>query len=273
MNAKSSALRTLADRYVEELSQNPLLRDHWPRLSLVLKGSTARGNADRYSDIDFVFFCDEDVRRAVIEAHRRQGLTERTDGVFLPLGNWVGHYHFESFDHLAGYFTERNYPQAWEYSAAIPLHDPGERFRLLIAENMAALLAEPLPAVRDQYLEMQLTLDWLRHPLKRADAVAVALHCADLLRGICRIAYLLDGKPFPHDKWLFHYIGGTRFGRKHRAAILAYSGLLSSPVPRHRELENYPQYVHAAILLSAVADFIRREYGIQPWLDEWWRYV
>lgn len=273
MNLKSQALQAQAYHYAEELSQSPLLRERWSHLSLVLKGSSARGNADRYSDIDLVFFSEEAVRSAIIADHHRHGLTDRTDGVFLPVGNWAGHYHFESFPHLESYFTQFNYPQAWEYSNALPLHDPHKRFQSLIAHRLPQMLADPLPALRDQYLDMQLTLDWLRHPLKRGDSVAVALHCARLLQGICRMAYLLDSQPFPHDKWLFHYTGETRFGRKHRAALLAYTALLSAPCPRHHELADYPQYTQAEALLAAIATSLRRTYGALPWLNQWWSYV
>lgn len=273
MNSKSKALRALADQYVVSLAEQPILCDYWSRLSLVLKGSAARGNADRYSDIDFVFFSDEEVRTAIIDAHRAGGLTDRSDGVFLPLGNWVGHYHFESLAHLAGYFTEPDYPQAWEYSHAVPLHDPGDQFRSLIAERSAELLSDPLPAQKALYLDLQLTLDWLRHPLKRGDSVSVLLHGARLLQGLCRMAYLLDARPYPHDKWLFHYLTETRFGRAHRAELLAYSAGLTAPVPCHLELAEYPQYAKAESLIWWVGAAIKRAHGEVPWIGEWWKYV
>lgn len=273
MNAKSRALRALANRYAEDLSSRAPLQHHWPDLSLVVKGSTARGNADRYSDIDFVFYCDEGVRSAIVSAYRDLGLTDRSDGVFLPLGDWDGHYHFETFAHLRDVFAQRDIPQAWEVGGAVALHDPGDRFRLLVKGLMDEMLADTLPLLRAAYLDLKLTLDWLRHPLKRADTVASALHAAKLLQGLCRIAYLLDGKPYPHDKWLFHYLTGTRFGRNHRPGLLAYAGLLGAPAHPGGELGDYPQYAEAAALTDQIAAAIRRDHGHQPWLDEWWRYV
>ncbi|MBG9792013.1 hypothetical protein ABD76_05655 [Paenibacillus dendritiformis] len=38
----------------------------------------------------------------------------REDGVFLPIGDWAGHYHVETFAMLEGYLLENNYPQVWE---------------------------------------------------------------------------------------------------------------------------------------------------------------
>ena len=222
--ARSVELRALAGHYVAELPRHPVLAAYWDRISLVLKGSTARGNADHLSDLDFVFFAGEDDRRAIVDGYYRAGLTARRDGVFLPLGDWIGHYHFESFEHLAGHFTARHLPHVWEYRGALALHDPGGRFRRIMDLGLADLFRDPLPDVRSAYLDLQLTLDWLRHPLKRADAVATLLHCSRLIQGLCQISYLLDASPYPHDKWLFHYLDTTRFGRAHRCEHPALPG-------------------------------------------------
>jgi predicted nucleotidyltransferase len=270
---RTAELLASAEQYRAELSEHPILSRYWSELSLVIKGSVARGNADRYSDIDFVFFCEAKPYSEVIRMYREHGLTQRDDGVFMRLGNWMGHYHFETMDKLESYFKKPDYAQAWEYQHVIVLHDLRDRFRKLVSSLSSDLLADPLPAIKREYLDIQLTLDWLRQPLRRGDSVAVALHSAKLLQGLCRIGYLLDGKCYPHDKWLFAYLSTTRFGRRNKSYIRDYAARIAESAPRHLELDNYPQYAGGAALVEKVAAFIRRRHGRLPWIAEWYLYV
>ena len=273
MKQKTAELLALAEEYRAELSAHPILSRYWSELSLVIKGSVARDKTDKYSDIDFVFFCEEKPYREISEMYYKHGLTQRDDGVFMPLGNWVGHYNFETLDKLASYFKKPDYSQAWEYQHVIVLNDPQNRFQNLVSSLSADLFADPLPAIKREYLDIQLTLDWLRHPLKRGDSVAVVLHCAKLLQGLCRICYLLDAKCYPHDKWLYAYIGTTRFGKANRLSIRKYAVRVADGVPKHLEFDNYSQYVDGAALIEKVSAFIRRYYGELPWIAEWYVYV
>jgi hypothetical protein len=272
---RSVELRSLAGQYVEELSRHQVLAGYWDRVALVLKGSVARGNADHLSDLDFVLFCEEDVRQAIVADYYRAGLTARQDGVFLPLGEWVGHYHFESFDHLREHFAQRHFPHIWEFRVAIPLHDPRHQFENIMTAGLSRLFCDPLVDVRAAYLDLQLTLDWLRHPLKRGDVVSALLHCGRLIQGMCQLSYLLDAEPYPHDKWLFYYLPTTHFGQAHSADILRYVDTVAeNRIPRlDLPLDEYPQYREANALIGAIGQAIREGYGDQPWLGEWYLYV
>ncbi|AZN41042.1 nucleotidyltransferase domain-containing protein [Paenibacillus albus] len=275
MNEKSAELREQAIVYMNELAEHPVLKQHWNQVTLILKGSAARGNSDQYSDIDYVFFCDESLRQTIIEQYFEAGLIKRNDGIFLPIDNWAGHYHFESFEMLQGYFEESDYPQIWEFQQAIPLHDPEERFVTIMAEGSADFLRDPIPAIKDRYLDLMLTLDWLRHPLIRGDNISAAIHSATLLQQLCRIAYLLDGTSYPHDKWVSHYLYTTRFGELHKEKLNDYLDTLpkSSGLTQHLALEEYPAYANGAALMGEVIGFIREQYGDYAWIDEWYLYV
>ncbi|WP_182914623.1 hypothetical protein [Paenibacillus thiaminolyticus] len=79
---------------------------------------------------------------------------------------------------LKGYFFENNYPPVWEFQQAIPIHDSGSRFQdMMIARLSASYLQASIDAIKGKYLDLQLTLDWMRHPLKRGDTIATSLHC------------------------------------------------------------------------------------------------
>ncbi|MHB1295015.1 MAG: nucleotidyltransferase domain-containing protein [Anaerolineae bacterium] len=270
---QSHALVAHARAVAADLSQHPVLSRYWDRLSLALEGSAARGNADDLSDIDLVFFADAAVREDVVRGYHEAGLTTRQDGIFCFVEN--GHYTIQSFEHLREAFAARDYIPVWEFQNALLLHDASNRLRTLLDEETRILFADPLAIARRAFMDLQLDLDWLRHPLVRGDAVAALLHVATLLRGLCRAAYLLDARPYPPDKWLMHYVDTTRFGREHAPAIAAYAariGETAALVPGQPYAE-HPLYTEAAALIEQIGATIARDYGPQPWLGPWWEYV
>jgi len=95
MNRKSKLLLQEARAEMRRLSRHPVLSRHWKQVSLVLKGSTSRGIADRYSDIDLVFFTTDRTKHAIVSAYRQRRLCNRSDGIFMLLAN--GHYHIETY--------------------------------------------------------------------------------------------------------------------------------------------------------------------------------
>ncbi len=259
------------------LSRHPVLSRHWPELSLVLKGSTARGNADRYSDIDLFLVCDEPVQQDIIRGYREAGLSERQDGIFVFFAGpgYDGHYHVESFALIQKFYRERDYLHVWEYQTALPLHDPQQRFATCIDGLNRALFAEPLETLKQAYLDLQLDLDWMRHPLRRGDHASALLHAAKVLRGVAQACYLLDCRPYPPDKWLFHYLGTTRLGKRLRATIKDYADTCSQlgSLAKHRELAEYPLYADGLALINEIGRAIVQEHADVPWIERWYNYV
>ena len=273
INGKSDELLAYARQTVNELARHCVLQRYWNELAVVVKGSTSRGNTDQYSDVDLVLFCEEEIRRAIVAGYIAAHLTERQDGIFMFFSN--GHYHAESYDQLRGYFDRQDFVHAWDYAGAIALHDPQARYPGIIQAGLKTLFADPLALVKRGYLDLQLDLDWMRMPILRADGPATLLHACKLLGGIGRIAFLLDRRPYPADKWLFAYLGGTTFGRQHQPAVMDYyagmPGVLN--LVRDQPFEQNSLYQGATALIDQVAAAIREQYGEQAWLDRWYDYV
>ena len=276
-NKRSLYLRECAQQVCDQLAIHPVLKQYWARISVILKGSAARGNADGLSDIDLVLYCDESTRTAIIGGYRLAGMTQRSDGIlmFFAGKGYDGHYHVESFDQLRHYFNAPDFIHVWEYQQVILLCDPSHRFRNAVLRGTRQALGNPMIHIKRAYLNLQLDLDWLRHPLKRGDGLSVYLHCAQLTRGFICISYLLDGKPYPPDKWSVHYLSTTRFGKRHNAQFAAYahSSATSTDIPCYLDLSCYPLYTDAQKLVGQLERFTRKHYGNQPWLSEWYKYV
>lgn len=273
MNKRSLLLLRQSREKMEELSRHPVLSQYWAQLSLILKGSTSRGNADRYSDIDLVFYASEQVRQSIVSEYREHGLTDRTDGIFMFFPN--GHYHIESYEFLSAYFAHQDFIHCWEVEHAMTLSDPTRRFAQIVQEGQLHLFERHLDIVKRAYLDLQLDLDWMRMPITRADGVATFLHAAKIIQGLCRIAYLLDGRSYPPDKWVARYLSSTRWGRTHGKALRSYLVICNqvNSLEIHRPFAEHALYQDAAALIGAVSRSIRKAHGDQPWLDAWYNYI
>ena len=273
MNKKSMFLLGKAHEKKEELSHHVVLSAYWPQLSLVLKGSTARGNADRYSDIDLVFYAADEVKQSIVAAYHDQGLTDRTDGIFIHFE--IGHYHIETYDMLAGYFDHRDFIHCWEVEHTVVLSDPTGRFAQVLEAGRGRLFQDRLDIVRRAYLDLQLDLDWMRMPITRADGISTFLHAGKIVQGLCRVAYLLDGQSYPPDKWIERYLPSTRWGRANVKALRAYLENCQrvNDLVLHSPYAENPLYKEAAGLIGEVKRFIRKEYGELSWLEKWYNYV
>lgn len=258
---------------MDQLSRHPVLSKYWDQLSLILKGSTSRGNADRYSDIDLVFYSSEEVRNFIVAAYHEKGLADRTDGIFMFLSN--GHYHIESYDVLGAYFAQRDFIHCWDIEHAHVLHDPTGWFLKIVKKGQRQLFKCPLNIVKRAYLDLQLDLDWMRMPITRGDGIAAFLHAAKILQGLCRIAYLLDGHSYPPDKWVARYLSSTRWGRAHGKALRNYLQNCdhANNLVIHSPFAENPLYRDAALLIDKVGRFIQKTQGSQPWLEKWYNYV
>jgi predicted nucleotidyltransferase len=275
MHKYGEYLKTRINEFRDMLANHEILKEYWSELSLILKGSVARGNADQYSDLDFVFYCKESVREKIIQQYFERKLIPRTDGLFLPLPKWIGHYSLESFETFESYFTSHNYAQIWECQNVMIISDPENRYKTRLDTFSKNLFSNVLRDIKAKYLELKLELDWIRHPLQRGDEVAALLHGANILKGICQLSYLIDQKPYPHVKWIDVYLETTVFGKKHHQDIRQYAKNLSvkNSIPKHMPLFFYSQYRQGQLLLHELGKLIRRLYGDQPWIKEWYLYV
>ncbi|OAB43733.1 nucleotidyltransferase domain-containing protein [Paenibacillus glacialis] len=274
MNEHSKKLLQRAYFFAEQLSEHEILKEYWNELSLILKGSVARGNSDQYSDIDFVFFCNESVRLNIFNQFYNNGLSHRQDWVFIAIGDWEGHYHFESYNMLEEYYRSHSLTQIWEFQSAIPIHDPLDRFQLLFKDLSDRFLNNWTDDIREKYVDLFHTLDWMRHPLKRGDFISSNLHCSKFLQDICRISYLLDNKCYPHDKWVSTYLNTTRFGNLYRKSIESFVDSFpnSGNININLELENYSCYLRASELINHLGNFIKDNFENYPWIERWYEY-
>lgn len=268
-------LKELSFTFAEELRQHSVLNKYWNSVSLIVKGSSARGFADEYSDVDFVLFTDTETYGKMVADYVSQGLSQRTDGVFLPLGNWEGHYNLDTYEHLQQYFDDNDVMYIWEYVNVRIIHDPQGIYGKIIEDKTKAFQNRLDSLIKEQYLNIQLQLDWMRQPLRRGDKGAALLYGAAFWQACCRLLYLLNGRPYPCDKWLLYYLDDLPLYKTEAGGAKEYYESFSAlgDLSAGKDLMEYPMYAMGADLTSALAGALHEKYGDRQWIDEWYLYA
>ena len=275
-NANLQYLQNRAHFYAKELSQHKILQKYWDRLSLILKGSVARGYADRYSDIDFVIFTDQITKNDIVSEYIKNGLSKRKDGIFLPLNDmWEGHYNLDTYENLEAHFTNRDMMAVWEYSNIIIMYDSNKRYGGLLALHTEKLLENIDELIKNKYIEIQLYIDWMRQPLRRADVCAAIQYAAHVQRYCCHILFLLNNQGYPPDKWLFCYLKELNIVDYLYMRITDYSKAICGAglIKPDMELTQYDLYVQASEIVNEIIHILKNRYGDCQWIREWYLYA
>jgi hypothetical protein len=268
-------LKERARFYKNYLSEHMVLKKYWPYVSLVMKGSTARGYSDTYSDIDLVIFTNMDTKKKIVADYISLGLSSREDGIFLPLGDWEGHYNIETYNKLETYFTKHDMINIWEYIHVIIMHDENCHYGNIINDGLKELFKEQDRFIMEKYLDMQLYLDWLRQPLRRADKCAAIMYASNVLRAACQLTYLLNTKTYPCDKWLFYYLDELDMPDELKMQIRNYAEAFGSigELKTGLDLMEYALFAKGIDIVSSISELLKGQYGNAQWIEEWYLFA
>jgi len=269
-------LQNRALYYAKELSQHKILQKYWNHLSLILKGSVAREYSDKYSDIDFVIFSDQTRKNDIVSEYIKDGLSKREDGIFLPLNDtWEGHYNLDTYENLEAHFTNGDMMAVWEYSNIMIMYDSNNRYSGLIALHTEKLLENIHELIKKKYIEIQLNMDWMRQPLRRADVCASIQYAAHVQRYCCHILFLLSNQGYPPDKWLFYYLKKVNIADHLYMRIINYSKTICGAglIKPDKELTEYELYAQASEIVNEIIHILKKHYGDCQWMHEWYLYA
>lgn len=268
-------LRELCWAYAGELRYHPVLSRYWDRLSLIQKGSAARGYVDAYADIDLVVFTDEESYQEILKEYFRLGLSSRRDGLCLPLGKGDGHYQLDTYERLREYFMQDDLAQAWEYSNVRIVYDAQETFADIVSRCAAALPGRMDHLIREQYLHLRAQFSYMYRPLQRGDQSAALLYAAEFWRSCCRLLFLVYRQPYPCDKWLLHYLRKLPAPAPLKEKIQNYEAAFSSLplLAKEQNPDDLPLYVQGKEIARDLEDMMHRHYRDQDWPEKWDFYI
>ena len=250
------------------LREHPVLGQLVGRADAVLHGSTTFGVDDAVSDLDLWLLLPEAALGEVDAASATRFFEFELDGK-------PGHLNAES---------------AEAFTAGVDRCDLVRIAELRTAEVVAGGLGAGaelirrarLPMPEDvrrafacfHFTEMRGCHKSAKGPMERGDPVAVLLSLTEALRHALQTAMVLDGEPYPYEKWLRRFAAQTATGETvvpHVEAaldVLAAGGLaFAGPLAEHPV--NRALYAIREALIDAA-----RERGIdEPWLGRWWLYM
>jgi len=272
MNAKGNVSKQWAGRLEaflpDFLSEHPALSPAASRVSLILHGSTCMDIDDEWSDLDlWLLMSEEDLAR--FDAASPTRFVEFTcDGK-------VGHMNAVATTQFRQQVERCHMDTIWQLRRSKVIVGGAEG-----TEAIVALARKPMPAETREalfmwhYTEMRGEHRAMDNPIERKDPVAVLLSLPKAVAHALRAAMVLDGEPYPYDKWLYRAAAqtptGTRIEPLVQRVIDALScGALSLGGPeREHPIGRELRAIRAVLIDAARAGGLDR-----PWLDKWWLHM
>ena len=213
----SSRLRRFID---ENLLQRPELAGCRGDLAVVLAGSRAAGYHIPASDYDLLGLCDAPTYARVL---RHTGHDPSVAGIDIAVDRKeaeqvLGHevdfavYEVDRIRHAFGAFND---VVLWIWANAQVIMDP----HATVSELQASFGGYPREVLEQKLKQhflrdFHLSVHGLTYHPESQNLFAVLNTMTSKIGEYCRMCCLLDGKPFPYEKWLLRACADTRLGER-----------------------------------------------------------
>ncbi len=247
------------------LAAHPVLAELHGAAAVAMHGSTTLGVDDAHSDLDVWLLLGEPALRALDARSPTRFFGFELDGK-------PGHCNAESLPGFTRRAAACDMPLLTELRSARILRDPDGA-----AGDLLETARRPMPsAVREawfrfHYVQMRQAHRAADGPANRGDPIPLLQFAADTVGHALRAALVLDGEPYPYDKWLAAAARrtptGTAIEERVRALLdLFAQDALRQPGPE-REHPIRPVFLD---IRKQLIDSARKRGIDGPWLDEWW---
>jgi hypothetical protein len=262
----TEALRRFLPRLAEE---HAALGSVWERATELLHGSTTMGIDDDCSDIDlWLLMSEQDL--AAFDA------LSDTRFIQFELDGKAGHLIAQALPEFEEQIASCHMDTIYQLRRARIVHDGCNCAERLIAEVSRPMRPEVGRALFFwHYTEMRSEHRACDTPIVRGQEIALLLALSKTLVHAMQAAIVLEGEPYPYDKWLHRAALETPVGRAmepHAQAILdclAADGLRE----QHDDENDHTITIELRAVRRILID-AARERGIdEPWLESWWLYM
>lgn len=257
------------------LEQHPILKNFQENASVILHGSITLGFDDHFSDIDLWFLIPEE---------ELVDLKRVSDSLFfdIEINNKPGHLNAEStedflerFHQLKNYYDQSDMDIVFQLrNAEIVIDKSG------IGNKLIKLACQPMrKEVSDlffffHYVEMRSEHRACDNPMERQDPVGVLLSLPKVIAHALRAAMVLDGEPYPYDKWLYYAASQTPTGKKLTSSVEKILDLIAKDNLRFKGSEaDHPISQELRIIRRILVESAQDKGNYSPWLEKWWLYM
>ena len=204
----------------EKLLQRPELTECQNRLAIVLAGSRAIGYHTSTSDYDLLGLCDAPTYARFL---RNTGHDPSVAGIDISvdrkeaeqtLGREVDFAVYEA-DRIQHAFQEFNDVVLWIWTNAQAIVDPCHAVSGLQASFGSYPRDVLEQKLKEHFLrDFHLSVHGLTYHPESRNVFAVLNTMTSKIGEYCKMCCLLDGKPFPYEKWLLRACADTRLGER-----------------------------------------------------------
>ncbi|MBX2998190.1 MAG: hypothetical protein KF893_06720 [Caldilineaceae bacterium] len=250
------------------MAEQPILAGFADRAAILLHGSTSRGVDDPFSDLDlYVLLRAEDLaefdRSSPIRFHE------------FMLDGKKGHWNAHALEEFAARVDHCDMALISELRTSIAIHNQLDGASELIERAKSPMRAEVQRTFFFyNYYQMRNFHRASDNPMERGDGLAVLFSLSQTVAYALRAALILDGEPYPYEKWLRREALRHPTGEQlapHVDAILdaITTDALRLPGPERQNPLSQSVRQMRQILIDAA-----RAQGIdEPWLNQWWLYI
>ncbi len=250
------------------LDSHPNLAGLWRSGYVLLYGSTSCGVDDAYSDIDLLLLVREEDACVLKD-------TSGTDFFDFPVRGKAGHLTVEPLNLWQQRLRTCQMPYIYQLRNAIPIC--GETPEV---GDLLQSARKPLPGhvahafAAYHYTEMR---SWHRscdNAMERHDPVALLLLLPQALADAMRAALIMQGVPYPYDKWLYQEL----VCRVECASLCASLGRILELLGQDglqlklRESAN-PISNELRAIRQDIIEMAKSRGWDEPWLDKWWLHM
>ncbi len=252
----------------EFLSQHPVLSRFRQHASVVLHGSITMGIDDEHADLDLWFLLPEADLAELDAACETRFFAIELDGK-------PGHLSAESCADFSQRLAGCEMDLIYQLRRAEVLTDEAAVAGKLVRQArtpMRRVVSEALFFYH--YVEMRSDHRACDNPMERNGPVALLLLLPKTIAHALRAAIVLDGEPYPYDKWLYRAAAETSTGRQllpHVQAILDH--LAADGLRADGPESDHPIGLELRGMRQTLIDAAHSKGIDEPWLTEWWRFM
>jgi len=271
-NYWAKALRKFIPEFLEE---HLILKNFQENTSVILHGSITLGFDDPFSDIDLWFLLPE---KELAE------LESVSESLFFDIEHDAkpGHLNAESiedflrrFKQLKNYFDQPDMDIVYQLrNAEIVLDESG------VGNELIKLACQPMRKEVSElfffyhYVEMRGEHRASDNPMERHDPVGVLLSLPKTIAHALRAAMVLDGEPYPYDKWLYYAASQTPTGKKLIPSVEKIINLIADDKLRFKGSEaDHPISQELRVIRRILIEAAQAKGNNSPWLEKWWLYM
>lgn len=261
----SSALEAFLPGFFDN---HEVLKDYYHRSSLILHGSTTMGIDDVHSDLDIYFLMAQD---ELSELDRRCG----TRFFSFQVDGKKGHLNACATESVTKKLAGCDMDLIYQMRRSVLLTDHKNFAQSLQNVANRPMSAEVMKAwFFYHYVEMRGEHRSCDNPIERGNGGALFFALAKTLTHALHAAMVLDGEPYPYDKWLFWAAKTTATGGQVAAVAERILTLLSHDVLRQRGSQTEHPINQELMIIRRLLIGAAQAKGIHDeWLDRWWHYM